>query len=117
MTNAIKSSNIIVSKQKGDDTMTELYIATILLALTFLLICWVVTEFQIYNDSHSTEEELYKTRFSSRIAGWWCSVWETMHSARYFKQETLKEENKSTFLFGTEENEKKEKSRMAGNIR
>ena len=28
--------------------MTEVYIATILLAVTFLLLCWVVTEFQIY---------------------------------------------------------------------
>ena len=48
--------------------MTEVYIATILLAVTFLLICWVVTEFQIYEDSHSLEDELNRPRMSSRFA-------------------------------------------------
>ena len=44
--------------------MTEVYIATILLAVTFLLLCWVVTEFQIYEDSHSLEDELKRPRMS-----------------------------------------------------
>ena len=36
--------------------MPDVYTAAFLFMVTFLLICWVVTEFQIYNDSHSMND-------------------------------------------------------------
>lgn len=97
--------------------MTEVYIATLLLAVTFLLLCWVVTEFQIYKDSHSMEDEIGKPRMSSRVAAWRIMLFETMSKARLFRQEKLKEENRTTFLFGTERGRKKEEGRMARKAR
>ena len=97
--------------------MTEVYIATILLAVTFLLICWVVTEFQIYEDSHSLEDELNRPRMSSRFAAWRNRLFEGMDKARYFRQESLKEANRTTFLFGIKRRDKKEESRLAGRTR
>ena len=97
--------------------MTEVYIATILLAVTFLLICWVVTEFQIYEDSHSLEDELNRPGMSSRFAAWRNRLFEVMDKAKYFRQESLKEANRTTFLFGIKRRDKKEESRLAGRTR
>ena len=97
--------------------MTEVYIATFLLAVTFLLICWVVTEFQIYEDSHSLEDELNRPRMSSRFAAWRNRLFEVMDKAKYFRQESLKEANRTTFLFGIKRRDKKEESRLAGRTR
>lgn len=87
--------------------MTEVFIVTLLMAFTFLLICWVVTEYQIYTDEHSMEESLGKPGFSTKLRTWRIMFSETLRSAKYFKQEFLKAENKTTFLFGT--GRKKEK--------
>ena len=38
--------------------MTKVFIVTFLMAFTFLLICWVVTQYQIYTNEHSMEDEL-----------------------------------------------------------
>lgn len=89
--------------------MTNVYIATILLAFTFLLICWVVTQYQIYMDEHSMEETLGKPGLSTRLRTWWIMFSDTLHSARYFKQESLNAENKTTFLFGAERRKEKKK--------
>ena len=97
--------------------MTEVYIATVLLAVTFLLICWVVTEFQIYEDSHSLENELNRPGMSARFAAWRIRLFEVMDKAKYFRQESLKEVNRTTFLFGIKRRDKKEESRLAGRTR
>lgn len=89
--------------------MTDVYIATFLLAATFLLICWVVSEYQIYTDTHSMEEMLGKPRMSSRIRTWQIMFWDTMHSLRHFRQERLKEENRNLFLFGQESRDKRDR--------
>lgn len=90
--------------------MAEVYIATFLLAFTFLLICWVVTQYQIYTNEHSMEEEIRKPRLSSRVRAWRMMLAETLHNARYFRQEELRSENKTTFLFGTDNKNKKKKA-------
>ena len=90
--------------------MTEVYIATFLLAFTFLLICWVVTQYKIYTNEHSMEEEIRKPRLSSRVRAWRMMLAETLHNARYFRQEELRSENKTTFLFGTDNKNKKKKA-------
>ena len=97
--------------------MTEVYTATILLAVTFLLLCWVVTQYQIYVDTHSMEEMLKKPSMSARIQTWQRMFTEAFRSAKYYRQEELKEENKTTFLFGVRRRNKKEESRMAGRAR
>lgn len=97
--------------------MTDVYIATILLAVTFLLLCWVVTQYQIYIDTHSMEEMLKKPTMSARIQTWQRMFAEALRSMRYYRQEEIKKENKSTFLFGVKHNSKKEESRMAGRAR
>ena len=97
--------------------MTEVYIATILLAVTFLLLCWVVTQYQIYTDTHSMEEMLKKPSMSARIQTWQRMFREALRSAGDYRQEKLKEENRTTFLFGVKRNNKKEESRMAGRAR
>ena len=97
--------------------MTDVFIVTFLMAFTFLLICWVVTEFQIYEDSHSLEDELNRPRMSSRFAAWRNRLFEVMDKARYFRQESLKEANRTTFLFGIKRRDKKEESRLAGRTR
>ena len=81
--------------------MTDVFIVTFLMAFTFLLICWVVTQYQIYLDEHSMEEALGKPGLSTRVRTWRIMLSDTLRSARYFKQEFLKAENKTTFLFGT----------------
>ena len=79
--------------------MPDVYTAAFLFMVTFLLICWVVTEFQIYNDSHSMNDELKKPHMASRMS---------------VGQDRLREKNKSTFLFGIRRRDKKEESRLAG---
>lgn len=98
-------------------SMTEVYIATVLLAVTFLLLCWVVTQYQIYVDTHSMEELLKKPSMSARIQTWQRMFAETLRNVRYSRQEELKEENKTTFLFGVKHDSRKERSRMAGRAR
>lgn len=90
--------------------MKEVFAATFLLAFTFLLICWVVTQYQIYTNEHSMEDELRKPKLSSRVRTWRMMLADTLHSAKYFKQEKLRSENRTTFLFGT--NRKERKKRM-----
>ncbi|HIY31593.1 MAG TPA: hypothetical protein H9732_12075 [Candidatus Mediterraneibacter avicola] len=87
--------------------MTDVFIVTFLMAFTFLLICWVVTQYQIYLDEHSMEEALGKPGLSTRVRTWRIMLSDTLRSARYFKQEFLKAENKTTFLFGTERRKEK----------
>lgn len=94
--------------------MTDVYVATILLAVTFLLICWVVTEFQIYRNSHSMEDELAKPGMSSRMSAWQVRVFQTLHDIRYFRQEKLKEENWAFPLSGFEKRNKTKPYRLAG---
>ena len=89
--------------------MTKVFIATFLMAFTFLLICWVVTQYQIYTNEHSMEDEIRKPRLYSRVRAWQMMLADTLHSARYFKQEKLRSENKTTFLFGTDNKNKKKK--------
>ncbi len=89
--------------------MKDVFIATFLLAFTFLLICWVVTQYQIYTNEHSMEEELKKPRLSSRVRAWRMMLTDTLHSAKYFKQEKLRSENPITFLFGTDHKDRKKK--------
>lgn len=50
--------------------MPDVYTAAFLFMVTFLLICWVVTEFQIYNDSHSMNDELKKPHMASGGCLW-----------------------------------------------
>lgn len=90
--------------------MTDVYIATFLLAVTFLLICWVVTEYQIYTDTHSMEEMLGKPRMSSRIRTWQIMFSDTMNSLRHFRQGKLKEENRTMFLFGQERRDMRDRA-------
>lgn len=97
-------------EQRGEDHMSEVFIVTFLMAFTFLLICWVVTQYQIYTNEHSMEEELGKPRLSSRVRTWRMMMADTLHSARYFKQETLRSENRTTFLFGTDRKNRKNKA-------
>lgn len=97
--------------------MTDVYIATILLAVTFLLICWVVTEFQIYRNSHSMEEELGKPRFTSRLSAWQIRFFDMLNDVLHFRQDKLKEENRMLFLFGMKRRNRKEEYRMAGKAR
>lgn len=97
--------------------MTDVYVATILLAVTFLLICWVVTEFQIYRNSHSMEDELAKPGMSSRMSAWQIRLFQTLHNVRYFRQEKLKEENWSFFSPGHEKRNKTQEHRLAGKAR
>ena len=40
-----------------------------------------------------------------------------MDKAKYFRQESLKEANRTTFLFGIKRRDKKEESRLAGRTR
>ena len=42
--------------------MSDMYMGVILLAVTALLLCWVVAEFQIYSADHSMEEAIRKPR-------------------------------------------------------
>lgn len=90
--------------------MAEVYIATFLMAFTFLLICWVVTQYQIYTNEHSMEEEIRKPRLSSRVRAWRMMLAETLHNAKYFRQEELRSGNKTTFLFGTDNKNRKKKA-------
>lgn len=90
--------------------MAEVYIATFLMAFTFLLICWVVTQYQIYTNEHSMEEEIRKPRLSSRVRAWRMMLAETLHNAKYFRQEELRFGNKTTFLFGTDNKNRKKKA-------
>ena len=66
--------------------MTKVFIVTFLMAFTFLLICWVVTR------------------------AWRMMLADTLHNARYFTQEKIRSENKTTFLFGTDNKNKKKKA-------
>ena len=94
--------------------MPDVYTAAFLFMVTFLLICWVVTEFQIYNDSHSMNDELKKPHMASRMSVGQNRFWNALDSNPDFRQDRLREKNKSTFLFGIRRRDKKEESRLAG---
>lgn len=96
--------------------MVDVYTGTILFVITFLLICWVVTEFQIYNDTHSMSDELKKPRMVSRITVGQIRFWDAVDSIRGIRDGRLREANKSTYFFGKKKREKKKESRMAERI-
>ena len=96
--------------------MTDVYTATILFVITFLLICWGVTEFQIYNNTHSMNDEMKKPRMASWLTVGQNRFWEAVDSIRGIRQGRLREENKSTYLVGIKRRDKKEESRMARRI-
>ena len=64
--------------------MTKVFIATFLMAFTFLLICWVVTQYQIYTNEHSMEDEIRKPSLTSRVRALQMVLADTLDHARYF---------------------------------
>ena len=42
--------------------MTKVFIVTFLMAFTFLLICWVVTQYQIYTNEHFCSGQTIKIK-------------------------------------------------------
>lgn len=92
--------------------MSGIIAITSILAATFLLLCWIVVEYQIGQDVGSMGRALNKVSLSARFRAWQIRITETIYNARFFKQENLKEKNKTTFLFGTEKKNQKEERRM-----
>lgn len=89
--------------------MKDAYTALFLLVLTFLLICWVVARYQTYMNEYSLQDEIRKPRVSSRAKIWQTAFMDTLHNAKYFKQEKLRSENRATFLFGSGKKDRKKK--------
>ena len=50
--------------------MSDMHVGVILLAVTALLLCWVVAEFQIYSADHSMEEAIKRPRGAARRELW-----------------------------------------------
>lgn len=94
--------------------MTDVYTASILFMVTFLLICWVVTEFQIYNDSHSMEDEMKKPRMASKLSVGQIRLQNALENVRDFRKVRLWDKNRSLLLFEIGHRDRKKECRPKG---
>lgn len=78
--------------------MTTWMESFIILAVATLLTCWVFSEYQIYADECSPQEELHRPGLRGYWETWKISFWYALGDAGMYRQETLKSENRSLFL-------------------
>lgn len=96
---------------KGVTIMSDMYMGVILLAVTALLLCWVVAEFQIYSADHSMEEAIRKPRAAAKRALWKWNFFRALKDAGHLPQEKLKEKNKAVYITEPEDKKKSYKNK------
>lgn len=79
--------------------MSEVYVFLVMLAVTFLLICWVAVRYPSGRNVRRMEEAIQKPGILSRIGARQVMFGNTMRSVGNYRQELLIEKNKLTFLF------------------
>lgn len=80
--------------------MAEVYLISIMLAVTFLLICLAVARYPESADTQKMDKALHRPGILSRIGARQMMFENTIRKAGDYRQELLKEKNRSVFLFG-----------------